>query len=219
MPLLLASASPRRADLLRAAGVALEIAPVDCDETWRPGETPESYARRVAADKATLALQPGRTILAADTTVWIRDDASPLGKPRDRAEALRFLRALFDAEDHYVTTAFALVDTRGDEARWHQGATTTVVSMRRIDGAPRDAAIERYLDTEEWRGKAGGYAIQGQAAGLIRAIRGSYTGVVGLPVAEVLDALDALAFKYNERAENRNELTDDTAARAGREAR
>ncbi len=192
MTLLLASASPRRAELLRAAGVDLAIAPVDCDETWRPGETPESYARRAAADKAALALRPDRRILAADTTVWIRDDTSPLGKPRDRAEAQRFLRALFDAGDHYVTTAFALVDTRGGEARWHHDATTTVVSMRSIDGALRDAAIDRYLDTDEWRGKAGGYAIQGQAAGLVRAITGSYTGVVGLPLAEVLDALDAL---------------------------
>jgi len=192
VPLLLASASPRRAELLRAAGVPLEIAPVDCDETWRPGETPERYARRIAADKAALALRPDRRILAADTTVWIRPDASPLGKPADRDEARRFLQALFDAGDHHVTTAFALVDTRGAQPRWHHGATTTLVSMRRIDGARRDTLLERYLDTEEWRGKAGGYAIQGQAAGLVRAIKGSYTGVVGLPVAEVLGALDAL---------------------------
>jgi len=190
--LLLASASPRRAELLRGAGVPLEIAPVDCDETWRPGEPPERYARRIAADKAALALRPDRRILAADTTVWIRPDASPLGKPADRDEARRSLQALFDAGDHRVTTAFTIVDTTWAQPRWHHGATTTIVSMRRIDGAQRDALLERYLDAEEWRGKAGGYAIQGRAAGLVRAIQGSYTGVVGLPVAEVLDALDSL---------------------------
>ncbi|MEZ4382027.1 MAG: nucleoside triphosphate pyrophosphatase [Nannocystaceae bacterium] len=188
-PLVLASASPRRADLLRAAGLDPLIAPVDCDETWRPGEHPTAYAARVTRDKAILGMRPGARILAADTTVWIAGDRPPLGKPHDRGDARAMLTALIDAEVHQVTTAFALVDTSGAEPRWITGASTTAVHFRRL----RAAALEAYLDCEEWRGKAGGYAIQGRAAGIVRRLEGSYTGVVGLPLAEVLDALDALA--------------------------
>jgi septum formation protein len=187
-PLILASASPRRADLLRAAGLTPQIAPVDCDETWHPGEHPEAYAARVARDKATLGLRPGARILAADTTVWIAADQPPLGKPRDRADARAMLTALVDAGVHRVTTAFALADTTGAEVRWIAGHATTAVHFRRL----RAAALEAYLDCEEWRGKAGGYAIQGRAAGIVRSVEGSYTSVVGLPLAEVLDALDLL---------------------------
>ncbi len=192
VPLILASASPRRAELLRSAGIDPVVAPVDCDETWHPGESPEAYARRIARDKADLAKRPGVRILAADTTVWIDAAGPPIGKPRDREEAQSILRTLLLAGQHHVTTAFAIVDTRGPQSRWHQGSTTTRVFMRTQIGEALERTLGRYLDTEEWRGKAGGYAIQGHAAGLVRSIEGSYTGVVGLPVAEVLDALDAL---------------------------
>ncbi|HFE44674.1 MAG TPA: septum formation protein Maf [Nannocystis exedens] len=190
--LILASASPRRADLLRSAGIDPVVAPVHCDETWHPGESPETYARRIAKDKAELAQRPGARILAADTTVWIDAALPPIGKPRDREEAQSILRTLLLAGQHQVTTAFAIVDTRSRKPRWHQGMTTTRVLMRTQISDALDRTLGRYLDTEEWRGKAGGYAIQGHAAGLVRSIEGSYTGVVGLPVAEVLDALDAL---------------------------
>ena len=192
MPLILASASPRRAELLRAAGIDLVVAPVECDETWHPGETPTTYARRVADKKADLAIRSGSRILTADTTVWLDAKLAPIGKPRDRAEAQSLLHTLLRRGQHFVTTAFAIVDACGQQTRWYRGMTTTRVFMRTLDGNALEHTLGRYLDTEEWRGKAGGYAIQGHAAGLVRLIEGSYTGVVGLPVAEVLDALDAL---------------------------
>jgi len=192
VPLILASASPRRAELLRAAGIDPVICPVECDETWHPGETPKAYARRVADNKADLAVRPCSRVLAADTTVWTEAKLAPIGKPRDRAEARSILRMLLRTGQHFVTTAFAIVDTQGEQTRWHHGMTTTRVLMRALDDDALERTLGRYLDTDEWRGKAGGYAIQGHAAGLVRLIEGSYTGVVGLPVAEVLDALDAL---------------------------
>lgn len=185
---MLASASPRRAALLRSIGVDPVIAPVDCDERWIAGETPIEYTRRLAGAKAALADAADAVVLAADTTVWIDPDREPLGKPADREEARAMLRALMRAEVHQVTTAFAIVDRRADAPVVRRGETTTRVWMRSVD----DAALERHLDAEEWWDKAGGYAIQGLAAGLVRRIDGSYTGVVGLPLAEVAEALEAL---------------------------
>lgn len=191
LPLVLASASPRRADLLRAAGLDPTIAPVECDERWRAGEAPVAYARRIARAKAELAhaaTPPGHVILAADTTVWIREDEAPLGKPVDADDAAATLQRLTLARVHRVTTAFTIVDTRGPSPRWEHGETTTEVEFRALS----PAAIAAYVATDEWRGKAGGYAIQGHAAALVRGIVGSYTGVVGLPLAEVIERLEAL---------------------------
>lgn len=187
IPLILASASPRRAELLRAAGIDFVARPVDADEGWSPGEPPATYAARVARAKAELALEPGRVVLAADTTVWLEDQAVPLGKPADREEARGVLARLAGAR-HLVTTAFALVDVRGPAPRWIERAVTTVVWMRALT----PVELEAHLDFEDWRDKAGGYGIQSRAAGLVRRIEGSYTGVVGLPLAEVLEALGEL---------------------------
>lgn len=187
-PLVLASASPRRAELLRAAGIAFVAAPVDADERWLPGEAPPAYAARVARAKAELALRPGAIVLAADTTVWLEGQAEPLGKPADRAAARAMLGRLAGAQ-HCVTTAFALVDARGSAARWIERAATTAVWMRPLT----PGELEAHLDLEDWRDKAGGYGIQSRAAGLVRRIEGSYTGVVGLPLAEVIEALRELA--------------------------
>ncbi len=186
--LVLASASPRRADLLRMAGLQFTVAPVDADERYLPGEPPAAYAGRVARQKAGLAvpLHPGAVILAADTTVWIAPDAPPLGKPADRDEAAATLRAL--AGSHFVTTAFAIADTRAATVGWIERQVTTRVHMRAL-AADELAA---YLDTDDWRDKAGGYGIQSRAAGIVTAIEGSYTAVVGLPLAEVVLALRGL---------------------------
>ncbi|MBL9106884.1 MAG: septum formation protein Maf [Myxococcales bacterium] len=186
--LVLASASPRRADLLRGAGRELVVAAVDADEGWRAGETPPAYTARVARAKAELALprHPDAVILAADTTVW-RPGGPPIGKPGDRAEAAAMIGELAGGS-HLVTTAFALVDARGGPPTWLEEQVTTEVWMRTL-AADELAA---YLDGEDWRGKAGGYGIQSAAAGIVTRIAGSYTAVVGLPLAEVLVALRRL---------------------------
>ena len=186
--LVLASASPRRAELLRSAGIAFSPAPVDCDETWRPGEAPPAYAERVARAKAELALRTGAVVLAADTTVWLEGQVEPLGKPADRAAATAMLTRLA-GRSHFVTTAVALADVRVSTIVWHAFAVTTTVWFRPLS----PAAIEQHLAADEWRDKAGGYGIQGAAAGLVRRIEGSYTNVVGLPLAEVVELLQTLA--------------------------
>ncbi len=189
-PLLLASGSPRRAELLRAALVDFEVGPVDCDETWRAGEAPRSYVQRLARAKAQLALDRGfpGLVLAADTAVWTDEALAPLGKPVDRDDARRMLTDLFVRRQHFVSTAFALIDGRAT-ARTRERVITTRVWMRPLQGEALARVLERYLDTDEWTDKAGGYGIQGHAAGLVERVDGSYTAVVGLPLAEVLDAL------------------------------
>ena len=187
--LVLASASPRRADLLRGAGLRFTVAPVECDERWLPGEAPAAYAARVAHEKAALAVpaHPGAVILAADTTVWTDAASPPLDKPAGRAEAAEILRSLA-GRSHLVTTAFAIADARGSSVRWIEREVTTRVHMRPV---PADE-LEAYLDADDWRDKAGGYGIQSRAAGIVTAIEGSYTAVVGLPLAEVVVALRGL---------------------------
>lgn len=188
-PLVLASASPRRAELLGAAGIAFVTAPVDCDEAWRPGEAPPDYAARVARAKAELALRPGVVVLAADTTVWLEGQAEPIGKPADAAAAAAILTRLA-GRAHRVTSAFALADARGETLRWHEQVVTTTVWFRPLS----PAEIADHVAAGEWRDKAGGYGIQGRAAGLVRRIEGSYTAVVGLPLAEVVEGLRDLGW-------------------------
>lgn len=183
--LVLASASPRRAKLLRDAGVDIEVAPVDCDETPRPGEVATAYARRIAAAKLAAAPPRDAPVLAADTVVWCPHPPVPLGKPTDRGDANAMLTRFASVEAHRVTTAFAL---RSADRAVHASSVTTAVWFRQLTASEIDA----YLDTGEWTDKAGGYGIQGHAAGLVARIDGSYTNVVGLPIAEVLDALKGL---------------------------
>lgn len=187
--LVLASRSPRRAELLRSAEIEFTVAlSIDVDEAWKKGETPVQYARRVARAKAESAADhvDDALVLAADTTVWTHENAEPLGKPTDRDDARRMLTLLTRGREHFVTTAFVLLDTRApDQAS--VAHETTKVSMRRLNSD----GIDNYLDTGEWNDKAGAYAIQGHAAGLVSSIEGSYTNVVGLPLAQVLEALEA----------------------------
>jgi septum formation protein len=196
-PLVLASASPRRAELLRGAGVKFLIHAVDCDESWRPGEAAPDYAARVAAAKASLAARdlsevtPTPLLLAADTTVWLTRQAEPLQKPSDREHARAMLRALTRGTPHHVTTACAFA-LGGRPKLVAEFSITTIVHMRKLDEAEFAHLIDAYLDAGDWTDKAGGYAIQGRAAGLVEAIEGSYTAVVGLPLAQVLAVLEAL---------------------------
>jgi septum formation protein len=175
--LILASASPRRAELLKAAGIEVEVRPASIDEGIDPGEAAEAYARRVASDKARagVAASPGRAVLAADTVVVV--DGEILGKPRDAADARRML-GLLSGRTHEVLTAVALVTPDG---RSEAGLAVTVVEFAAL--SPRE--IDWYVATGEPADKAGGYAIQGLASRFVARIEGSYSNVVGLPVSLV----------------------------------
>ena len=182
LPLVLASASPRRRELLERVGLALQIVPADIDESELPGERPAEMAERLARAKAAAvaALMPDRLVLAADTIVVL--DGRVLGKPRDDAEAADMLRSL-SGRAHEVTTGFAV---RGDGADTST-TVTTVVRFRALD----PAVIDRYVATGEPLDKAGAYGIQGVGAMLVLRIDGSYTNVVGLPLVEVLETIAA----------------------------
>jgi septum formation protein len=178
--LVLASASPRRRDMLARVGIALDVRPADIDETARDGEDPKQYVVRIASAKAAAvaAAVPDQWVLAADTTVTIGGEI--LAKAETPDEARDMLRKL-SGRVHQVWTAFTIV--RGDVRR--EGLVGTDVGMIEMP----DELLEDYVASEEWRGKAGAYAIQGIAAALVRDVDGSVTNVIGLPLAEVLAAL------------------------------
>lgn len=180
--LVLASGSPRRLELLRAAGLDPLARPPDVDEAPRPGEAPVPYVVRVARDKVrAVPREDGEVVLAADTTVVV--DGEPLGKPADAAHAADLLRRLAGSA-HHVTTAVAVLDAVGGLT---ESVVTTEVRMVALD----DAAIAAYVATGEPLDKAGAYAIQGRAAALVERIDGSYTNVVGMPLVETLRLLAA----------------------------
>jgi septum formation protein len=182
LPLLLASASPRRRELLERIGVPLEVRPADVDETPLASEDPRAYVARIAALKATAVTRaPGQWVLAADTTVTI--DGLILGKAETPDEARAMLSRLA-GRDHEVVTAFVL---RGDDAEHAE----VVAAAVRFVAADADL-IDDYVASGEWRGKAGAYALQGIGAALVSEVRGSVTTVIGLPVAEVVAALRRL---------------------------
>jgi septum formation protein len=180
--LILASASPRRLDLLAQAGLVADcVAPAEIDESPLPRELPRACALRLADAKAgAVWAAADDVVLAADTVVAL--GRRMLGKPADAAEAARFL-ALLSGRRHRVITAVAV---RLGKRQWSR-AVETAVRFRRLD--TRD--IEGYLASGEWEGKAGGYAIQGRAGGFVPWIGGSYSNVVGLPLVETLGLLDA----------------------------
>ncbi|WP_116368557.1 Maf family protein [Parahaliea mediterranea] len=174
--LVLASASPRRRELLAQIGVQCRVQPADINETPLPGEAPDDYVRRMAQEKAqavAAALPAGVVVLAADTTVVIDDDV--LGKPVDRFDALAMLARL-GGRTHQVLSAVCL---RAGE-RCETVVVTTEVTFASLDRE----LCEAYLATDEPWDKAGAYGIQGLGAVLVERINGSYSNVVGLPLAE-----------------------------------
>lgn len=181
--LILASASPRRRELLGYLGVPFRVVVADIDETPLPGEAPVPYTLRLAEAKAraVLALHPGATVLGADTTVTL--DGDLLGKPVDADDARRMLR-LLRHRTHAVTTGVALL--RADSTQTH--AETTQVF---VDDIP-DTEIDAYIATGEPMDKAGAYGLQGQAQRWIPRIEGEYSNVIGLPVARVYAMLREL---------------------------
>lgn len=182
--LVLASASPRRAELLRGAGYAFTIDAADVDESVRPGELAEAYVRRLAIDKAIAiaARQPGALVLGADTTVAI--DGEILGKPVDVRDAARMVAALA-ARAHRVHTAVALAC----DGRVTSDVATTTVWFAPI--APEDIAA--YVASGEPMDKAGAYGIQGGAARFVTRVEGAHDTVVGLPLAVVRRLLESFS--------------------------
>jgi septum formation protein len=187
MRLILASASPRRRDLLGQIGVSPDaVDPADIDETPLKAELPAHYAARVAADKGALVAQrhPGALVLSGDTVVAAGRRILPKTESEDDA---RQCLDLLSGRRHRVLSAITLIDPQG-KAR-HR-LSTNIVTFKRLDRAEIDA----YIASEEWHGKAGGYAIQGRAAGLIRAIQGSHSAIMGLPLYETRALLKAAGY-------------------------
>lgn len=185
-PILLASASPRRSELLRQIGIVHEVRPVVVDESAHPGEAPAAYVLRLAQAKARALWQQlspyeRRPVLAADTTVVLEGEI--FGKPADAAESRAMLQRL-SGRTHQVHTAVALVHATGSAAR----VSSSDVSLRELSAAEFDW----YWSTGEPADKAGGYAVQGRAAIFIRHISGSYSGVMGLPLFETWELLGPL---------------------------
>ncbi len=174
--LILASASPRRVELLRQIGVQCHVAPVDIPEQLQPGELAEQFVERLALEKARAGFAraaPDQVVLGADTVVVL--DGQVMGKPVDKADALQMLQQLSGVE-HEVLTAVAVV---GREQSCSQ-VVTTRVRFRDLDRA----LCERYWATGEPQDKAGSYGIQGLGAVFVASIEGSYSAVVGLPLME-----------------------------------
>jgi len=185
IPVVLASVSPRRRQLLGLLGLAHEVAPADIDEAWRNGEPPAAHAERLAREKVAARARPGAVVIGADTIVVI--EGAILGKPRDAAEARATLRRLA-GRDHEVFTAVAVAYG----GRTASGVTRTGVTFRALD----DATIADYVATGEPLDKAGAYGIQGYGAVLVERIDGDYFTVMGLGLGLLVDLFARVGLRY-----------------------
>lgn len=181
--LVLASASPRRAELLRRVGYTFGVRAADVDESVRAGEDPAAYVTRLAATKADAVWTPGTVVVGADTCV-VAPDGGILGKPHDAADAARMLRSLSN-QTHSVLTA---VQVLGPERTARDVLATAMVTFAPLT----EEEVTAYVAGGEPMGKAGAYAIQGQGAALVRSIDGDPTTVIGLPLRATIDALRAV---------------------------
>ncbi len=188
LKLVLGSGSPRRLELLAQLGlVPSAVRPPDIDEDVRKGELPRDYVKRIAAEKvAAVPAGADEVVLCADTTVAL--GRRIMGKPADAAEAAQFLFAL-SGRRHKVITALAV---KRDGQIWTKDVQSTV-AFKQLS----DAEVNTYLASDDWRGKAGGYAIQGPAGAFIPWINGSYTGIVGLPLTETAGLLTAAGVVFD----------------------
>jgi len=191
MAFILGSGSPRRLELLAQLGVTPDaVSPPDIDETPVKGELPRDYCARVTREKVSaIAAGAEDIVLCADTTVAL--GRRILGKPKDTGEAVEFLLAL-SGRRHRVITSVAV--RRG--ARVWQNDVVSNVKMKRLS----DEELNAYLATDDWQGKAGAYAIQGPAGAFIPWISGSFTGIVGLPLAETANLLRAAGLALYQEA-------------------
>ena len=183
----LASASPRRRDLLNLIGIAHEVRPADIDETMRPREAPRRYAERLAREKASAVAtrDPDLITIGADTVVVI--DRKVLGKPADPSDAARMLR-LLSGREHTVITAVAV--SRGRKLR--SAIEEVRVKFRRL----RDDEIDEYIAMGEPMDKAGAYGIQGYGATIVERIEGDYFAVMGLPLVRLVGLMRDVGVRY-----------------------
>lgn len=185
--LILASRSPRRAELLSRLGLTFEVLPAEIDESYLGDEMPVEHAERLAREKAIAVARehPEALVVGSDTIVIVGSDV--LGKPRDAADALRMLRRLSDRE-HQVYTGVAVVWG----SRIHSAVEEVKVRFRPLD----DRECEEYVATGEPMDKAGAYGIQGFGSALVRSIEGDYFAVMGLPVVRTLELLRRHGWRY-----------------------
>ncbi len=186
---ILASASPRRLDLLSRIGITPGATiPADIDETPAPAEKPADYARRMSAEKAGVIAenQKNAFILSGDTVVAVGRRILPKTESEDEA---RTCLKLMSGRRHRVYSAVTLILPDGTA---RHKLSETIVGFKRLEASEIDA----YINTGEWRGKAGGYAIQGAAEALIKRIAGSYSGVMGLPLYEVRTLLISGGYRF-----------------------
>ncbi len=196
--MILASASPRRAELLKDEGFQLDICPANIDETRLADETPVEYVERLAREKARQAheanrdLAAGATLIAADTIVWLPDGRT-LGKPADAEDARHMLRELSGRKHHVTTGVCILVDGSPMSGCV---AETSFTETTEVEFYPLpDETIEWYLGTGEPFDKAGAYGIQGRGRRLVKGITGDFYNVVGLPVAKLMRTYDKMQKK------------------------
>jgi len=185
VPIVLASSSPRRQQLLELLGLRPEIVPTNIDETWRNGEAPAVHAERLAREKAAAAARDGAAVIGADTIVVIGGEI--LGKPRDAAEARAMLTRL-SGREHEVYTAVAVAHA----GAMASGVGRTMVRFRVLD----DVTIAAYVATGEPMDKAGAYGIQGFGAVLVERIEGDYFTVMGLGLGLLAELLGRVGLSY-----------------------
>jgi septum formation protein len=185
-PVILASSSPRRRELLRLIGVAHEVRPADIDESYPAGERPRDHAERLAREKASAIDVDGAVVIGSDTIVVL--DGEVLGKPRDREQAAAMLTRL-SGRSHVVMTGVAV--------RWGgrlaSGVEEVGVTFRRLS----DAEIARYIDTGEPMDKAGAYGIQGYGATIVERVDGDYFAVMGLALNRLVGLMRELGLIYD----------------------
>ena len=186
-PLVLASSSPRRADVLEALGLSFAVDPADIPEARRDGESPRDFVERMSREKAerVATRHPHALVLGGDTVVVLDDEV--LSKPTDPPDAARMLRRLA-GRDHVVATGLALAGPHGVAS----GVDETRVRLRPFG----DEAVEAYVASGEPLDKAGAYGIQGNGGALVRAVEGDYFTVVGFPIALFVDLLGRAGFRY-----------------------
>ncbi len=188
MKLILASASPRRLELLTRMGFAPDkVAPADIDETPKKGEKPLDYCKRVAKEKAEVIAKqyPDSFILSADTTAVAGNVI--LGKPEDRADAKRIILKMAGRK-HQVHTAICIITPKGEK---RSKVVSTTVRFKNLN----DHEVEEYLDTNQWEGKAGAYGLQEDPGAFVIDIQGSFSSVIGLPMYETKNLLLSLGYK------------------------
>jgi nucleoside triphosphate pyrophosphatase len=185
-PVILASASPRRRELLQLVGIEHTVIPADIDETYRAGEAPSEHAERLAREKAAALKRDHAVVIGSDTIVVVDDDV--LGKPRDRDDAAAMLRRL-SGRSHVVMTGVAVA--------WRGRIVSAVEEVGVTFRALSDDDIRRYIDTGEPMDKAGAYGIQGYGATIVDRVEGDYFAVMGLALNRLVGLCRSLGLGYD----------------------